>query len=446
MKSLHEHVFLELLEKGDRDLCAEFLKESVPLQSMRSSDPLSAIRYRRLENLIQNFNGDSHDLYKDSTREQRRSHLGASLANLVQEAPKARLLSLISESIELKRTKSILPVGDGEYDIMTGIFTKDSGSDVIRSCKLNFKPATGSVPQSLAYHPSGKYIAVGSSDGLIEIYDTENWEVSQDLKYQQSGDFIVHEKSVTAIRFDKSGSFLGTGDQNGDVALWEFQSGSPIQFIPSCHAGAVVSMDFHPSATRVVTSAVTGTIRINGSRSHQALQSLTVENAYATSVRFVHDGDKIVLGCNDGRLLVYSSRSGELLHSHIVETLGVHGGVPRAIREIRTVTMGGLEMVIVCSNGNTAKAIDLDSGQTRTEYKSGVERGDDFTLMTLSPTGLYTYFISERGNLYCFDLRSAEPKNVASIGKTEMLCASHHPMKSEIAAVGSDGTLYILGK
>jgi len=447
LESLHEQIYLELVEKGDVKLCKEYLVESGPIQGMKSGDPSTVVRFRRLENLAKSYDGNPQTLYRELSREQRRANLASSIPSLVQEIKPTRLISILGDAVRWQRDQGFFEDGDGVYDLMNSTFTKDATSDVVRNINNEVKFAEGVIPECIAFHPRGTYAAIGSSDGLIEIYDSSIWKVSEELEYQRLGNFLVHENAVSAISFDKAGIHLASGDKDGNVIVWNFQTGVPVLSIPQCHPGPINGICFDPKAARFVSSSVNGTLRLHGMRSSQTLQDFPLGESCANSVSYLKTSEGIIAGMNDGYVKVFSTVSGEHLLTCVPHSAeSTQTGLLPAVRSVAVSKYRDTESVVVCINSNMGYMLNSSSGDVSTVYASGVDTGDDFTYSVISPNGVHVYFFSERGNLYCFDTSSSDPKNVTPLIQSEVVCAVHHPIKAMIAVVASNGVLYILGK
>ncbi|MHA1898599.1 MAG: WD40 repeat domain-containing protein, partial [Promethearchaeota archaeon] len=65
--------------------------------------------------------------------------------------------------------------------------------------------------RSVCYSPDGKYIASGSDDNTIKVWDIEENKVVVSFE---------HYSSVKSVEFSRDGKYVMGGDFYGDVLVW----------------------------------------------------------------------------------------------------------------------------------------------------------------------------------------------------------------------------------
>ena len=93
------------------------------------------------------------------------------------------------------------------------------------------------LPTTVSIH--SKYIAIGTSHGLILVFDHFQ-EVRVVLGSKQAGQF----GAVTAIDMSPSQDLLVSGFMNGMVRMWDIITGEPLKSVPDVHASPVMSARF----------------------------------------------------------------------------------------------------------------------------------------------------------------------------------------------------------
>lgn len=61
-------------------------------------------------------------------------------------------------------------------------------------------PAESKV-STLSFSNKGEHLAVGFDDGLIELYNPNQYKIDTKLDYQNSNNFLFHTSSVTCLSF-----------------------------------------------------------------------------------------------------------------------------------------------------------------------------------------------------------------------------------------------------
>ena len=64
---------------------------------------------------------------------------------------------------------------------------------------------------SVAFHPNGRWLASGSDDDTVIIWDLQTKEIHRRLK---------HDDDVNTVSFSKDGTRLASADANGVVKIW----------------------------------------------------------------------------------------------------------------------------------------------------------------------------------------------------------------------------------
>jgi len=70
---------------------------------------------------------------------------------------------------------------------------------------------------SICFSPDGRFLAIAGSDGTIMVVDVENRTLKKTM--------ASYGTSFTFIAWNSRGTHLASGDRDGNVTLWEWQSG-----------------------------------------------------------------------------------------------------------------------------------------------------------------------------------------------------------------------------
>jgi WD40 repeat protein len=105
---------------------------------------------------------------------------------------------------------------------------------------------------SCAYHPAGRYLAVGSDYGTVKLIDTTVFRVVKDIEISQS--------RVKSLAFNRTGTLLAAGCDDGTFQIIETASQKVKLTIEGF--SDVTSVAFSPKADQIAAS---GTLRENTS-------------------------------------------------------------------------------------------------------------------------------------------------------------------------------------
>lgn len=160
--------------------------------------------------------------------------------------------------------------------------------------------------------PQGNRLASGSDCGPITLWNTDDGK--QVWRCQE-------EKAQTiCLAFSNDMKLLASGHNDHTVKLRLVSNGNLWKEPLKGHTGHVVSLDFSPDGTRLISGGNSDdkTVRIWDVSSGKVLRVLNV-NSRVTCLKFFPDGKKIVTGSEDKLLRVWDEGSGyeiERLQGH----------------------------------------------------------------------------------------------------------------------------------
>jgi WD40 repeat protein len=65
----------------------------------------------------------------------------------------------------------------------------------------------------LAFHPSGKWLAVTSNDATVKFYDTESWAVAKAYTWDIG--------RLRSVAFSSDGTLAAAGADAGKIVVWD---------------------------------------------------------------------------------------------------------------------------------------------------------------------------------------------------------------------------------
>jgi serine/threonine protein kinase len=144
------------------------------------------------------------------------------------------------------------------------------------------KTLTGhsSMVSSVVYSPDGRYLASGSWDDTIKI-----WEVATGKELRT---FTGHSDSVESVAYSPDGRYLASGSDDGTIKIWEVATGKELRTLTG-HFYPVRSVAYSPDG-RYLASGSNTPIKIWEVATGKELRTLTGHSYFVTSVVYSPDG------------------------------------------------------------------------------------------------------------------------------------------------------------
>ncbi len=152
----------------------------------------------------------------------------------------------------------------------------------------------------VAHSPAGRLAASAAGDGLVTVWRAEGGKVEWEFG---------HEAGVSTARWLPDGTVLVSGDDEGDLNLWDVESGDLLRAFQA-HDSAVADLAVSPTDTVVASSSEGGQLAawdmVDGSMLWWAsdLAGTVVGMAFSPDGEFLASAD-------DEGITIWQARSGE---------------------------------------------------------------------------------------------------------------------------------------
>ena len=154
-----------------------------------------------------------------------------------------------------------------------------------------------SAVQAVAYSVHGPWIATGSADKTVRLYDADTHDLIR--VYKGSKDF------VTALAFSADGKMLAVASLDGAIRI--YSTSSPrLQHQLSGHKSRVGALAFAPNSDILASAADEGIVRLWDAKRGRTMRSLGGHAGGAKSVSFAPDGTRLASAGADGMIRVWS--------------------------------------------------------------------------------------------------------------------------------------------
>ncbi len=148
---------------------------------------------------------------------------------------------------------------------------------------------------AIAFSPDGQFLATGDQNGQVNVWDVQR----QQLVAQFTGD----TSAVYTVKFSPDGKVLAGAGYTGEIGLWKVENWERLGTLSV--SATVSAIDFSPDST---TLASTGYESVNlwTVSNGERIASLTGHIGWANAVAFSSDGETLISGGNDEMLRLWN--------------------------------------------------------------------------------------------------------------------------------------------
>ena len=206
---------------------------------------------------------------------------------------------------------------------------------------------------SVAFNPSGRLLASGSSDNTIHLWDVTSGRPVRLL--------TGHKAQVFSVAFSPNGAMLASASADHTVKLWDVAGGRALLTFAG-HSDKVYSVAYSPDGNTLASASKDKTIKLWKVADGSELRTLAGHTGPVTTVAFSPDGQMLASGSEDGTIRLWDVASGREIRSMLA-----HSGMIHAVAfspDGRTLASGGRDKTVGLWNVSDGRELHSLTGHT----------------------------------------------------------------------------------
>lgn len=208
----------------------------------------------------------------------------------------------------LVRSDSSRYLATGAWDRQ--VFLWDSNSNNLAG-KVEVRPQI----YSMAFSPTGRWIAAAGTDGHVDFVRVRDRRVVNKRE-------TTPARTIFALAYlPNKSEDLVLGDSSGALRLWSVRSGQEV-YLPNAHKEKILTLTVGPDGQRVASAGTDRSIKVWTNRLKPILEINQAHLRYVTSLRFSPDGRFLASGGADGLVRIWSLSSRKIARGPFVGHTG----------------------------------------------------------------------------------------------------------------------------
>ncbi len=178
---------------------------------------------------------------------------------------------------------------------------------------------------AVAFSPDRAFVAAGSADGKITIWDVNTGNIVRTM--------TSHKKGTLAVAFSPNGRFILTGGLDSvkpsnlfHIKLWDVASGKQMAILGE-HQEEVTSLSFSPDGKAALSADRQGRLKLWDITAKKEIRMFEGSQVEIRSTAFSSDGNRVLAG-GSGKLTLWDPSTGYEVGPFVPKRADIEQGVP----------------------------------------------------------------------------------------------------------------------